>query len=45
MIVSFLFKILFLTATDLQYVPGRFESVKDYVRVFEPLLSEECRAL
>ncbi|TYG69709.1 hypothetical protein ES288_D05G252800v1 [Gossypium darwinii] len=30
--------------TDLQCVPGRFESVEDYVRVFEPLLFEECRA-
>ncbi|KAL5703926.1 hypothetical protein ACHQM5_022418 [Ranunculus cassubicifolius] len=31
-------------ATDLQCVPGRFESVEEYVRVFEPLLFEECRA-
>lgn len=30
--------------TDLQSVPGRFESVEEYVRVFEPLLFEECRA-
>ncbi|XP_004301316.1 PREDICTED: uncharacterized ATP-dependent helicase C29A10.10c-like [Fragaria vesca subsp. vesca] len=30
--------------TDLQCVPDRFESVEDYVRVFEPLLFEECRA-
>ncbi|KAK1260103.1 putative helicase MAGATAMA 3 [Acorus gramineus] len=30
--------------TDLQCVPGRFESVEEYVRVFEPLLFEECRA-
>ncbi|XP_022768299.1 uncharacterized protein LOC111312367 isoform X1 [Durio zibethinus] len=30
--------------TELQCVPGRFESVEDYVRVFEPLLFEECRA-
>ncbi|XP_050205638.1 helicase sen1-like isoform X2 [Mercurialis annua] len=30
--------------SDLQCVPGRFESVEDYVRVFEPLLFEECRA-
>ncbi|PPR93653.1 hypothetical protein GOBAR_AA27022 [Gossypium barbadense] len=33
-----------LEDTDLQCVPGRFESVEDYVRVFEPLLFEECRA-
>lgn len=25
-------------------VPGKFESVEEYVRVFEPLLFEECRA-
>jgi len=25
-------------------VPGHFESVEEYVRVFEPLLFEECRA-
>lgn len=30
--------------TDLQCVPGRFESVEGYIRVFEPLLFEECRA-
>ncbi|KAK8677908.1 hypothetical protein V6N13_143428 [Hibiscus sabdariffa] len=30
--------------TELQCVPGRFESAEDYVRVFEPLLFEECRA-
>ncbi|KAL2895844.1 putative ATP-dependent helicase C29A10.10c [Bienertia sinuspersici] len=30
--------------SDLQCVPGRFESVEDYIRVFEPLLFEECRA-
>ncbi|KAI3689280.1 hypothetical protein L2E82_47234 [Cichorium intybus] len=30
--------------TDLQRVPGSFESVEEYVRVFEPLLFEECRA-
>ncbi|XP_010917856.1 uncharacterized ATP-dependent helicase C29A10.10c [Elaeis guineensis] len=30
--------------TELQRVPGRFESVEEYVRVFEPLLFEECRA-
>lgn len=30
--------------TDLQCVPGQFESVEEYVRVFEPLLFEECRA-
>ncbi|CAA2994480.1 Hypothetical predicted protein [Olea europaea subsp. europaea] len=29
---------------ELQRVPGSFESVEDYVRVFEPLLFEECRA-
>lgn len=28
----------------MQCVPGRFGSVEDYVRVFEPLLFEECRA-
>ncbi|KAJ6793596.1 putative ATP-dependent helicase-like [Iris pallida] len=27
-----------------QCVPGRFESSEEYVRVFEPLLFEECRA-
>ncbi|KAG6543891.1 hypothetical protein Mapa_014731 [Marchantia paleacea] len=30
--------------SDLQQVPGNFESVEDYTRVFEPLLFEECRA-
>ncbi|XP_021745874.1 probable helicase DDB_G0274399 [Chenopodium quinoa] len=30
--------------SELQCVPGRFESVEDYIRVFEPLLFEECRA-
>ncbi|XP_010526369.1 PREDICTED: uncharacterized ATP-dependent helicase C29A10.10c-like isoform X2 [Tarenaya hassleriana] len=30
--------------TELQCVPGLFESVDEYVRVFEPLLFEECRA-
>ncbi|XWS15034.1 hypothetical protein CRYUN_Cryun35bG0059800 [Craigia yunnanensis] len=30
--------------TELQCIPGRFESVEEYVRVFEPLLFEECRA-
>ncbi|KAE8704419.1 alcohol dehydrogenase-like 7 [Hibiscus syriacus] len=30
--------------TELQCVPGRFESVEEYVNVFEPLLFEECRA-
>ena len=30
--------------TELKCVPGRFESVEEYVRVFEPLLFEECRA-
>lgn len=30
--------------TELQCVPGRFESVEEYIRVFEPLLFEECRA-
>ncbi|OVA03119.1 putative helicase MAGATAMA 3 [Macleaya cordata] len=30
--------------TELQCVPKRFESVEEYVRVFEPLLFEECRA-
>lgn len=29
---------------ELQCVPGSFESVEEYVRVFEPLLFEECRA-
>ncbi|KAK2998961.1 hypothetical protein RJ639_023227 [Escallonia herrerae] len=29
---------------ELQCVPGRFDSVEEYVRVFEPLLFEECRA-
>ncbi|KAI3819831.1 hypothetical protein L1987_13683 [Smallanthus sonchifolius] len=29
---------------ELQCVPGRFESVEEYVKVFEPLLFEECRA-
>ncbi|CAH1454090.1 unnamed protein product [Lactuca virosa] len=29
---------------DLQRVPGSFESVEEYIRVFEPLLFEECRA-
>ncbi|MCL7044883.1 hypothetical protein MKW94_019902, partial [Papaver nudicaule] len=30
--------------TELQCVPGQFESLEEYVRVFEPLLFEECRA-
>ncbi|KAB1205473.1 putative helicase senataxin [Morella rubra] len=30
--------------TELQCVPESFESVEEYVRVFEPLLFEECRA-
>ncbi|OIW17097.1 hypothetical protein TanjilG_20201 [Lupinus angustifolius] len=30
--------------TELQCVPGRFDSVEEYVKVFEPLLFEECRA-
>ena len=25
-------------------MPGRFESAEEYIRVFEPLLFEECRA-
>lgn len=29
---------------ELQCVPGTFESVEEYVKVFEPLLFEECRA-
>ncbi|KAL3830454.1 hypothetical protein ACJIZ3_019256 [Penstemon smallii] len=29
---------------ELQCVPGRFDSVEEYIRVFEPLLFEECRA-
>ncbi|KAJ4954203.1 hypothetical protein NE237_031035 [Protea cynaroides] len=29
---------------ELQCVPGRFDSMEEYVRVFEPLLFEECRA-
>ncbi|KAL6984192.1 hypothetical protein U1Q18_017569 [Sarracenia purpurea var. burkii] len=29
---------------ELQCVPGQFDSVEEYVRVFEPLLFEECRA-
>ncbi|EPS67265.1 hypothetical protein M569_07511, partial [Genlisea aurea] len=29
---------------QLQPVPGRFESVEEYISVFEPLLFEECRA-
>ncbi|XP_076935524.1 putative helicase MAGATAMA 3 [Bidens hawaiensis] len=33
-----------LGETELQCVPGSFESVEEYVRVFEPLLFEECRA-
>ncbi|XP_033510211.1 probable helicase MAGATAMA 3 [Nicotiana tomentosiformis] len=30
--------------TELQCVPGHFESEEEYVKVFEPLLFEECRA-
>ncbi|KAL6642551.1 hypothetical protein ACP70R_020732 [Stipagrostis hirtigluma subsp. patula] len=29
---------------ELQCVPGSFESAEEYIRVFEPLLFEECRA-
>ncbi|KAL8225543.1 hypothetical protein R6Q57_018100 [Mikania cordata] len=29
---------------ELQCVPGSFESVEEYIKVFEPLLFEECRA-
>lgn len=38
---------LFLKTTEeqeLERVPGRFDSVEEYIRVFEPLLFEECRA-
>jgi len=34
----------YIEDTDLQSVPERFESMDEYVRVFEPLLFEECRA-
>ncbi|KAJ6825460.1 putative ATP-dependent helicase-like [Iris pallida] len=30
--------------TELQCVPGCFDSFEEYVKVFEPLLFEECRA-
>ncbi|XP_051185779.1 probable helicase MAGATAMA 3 [Lolium perenne] len=30
--------------SELQSVPGSFESAEEYIRVFEPLLFEECRA-
>ncbi|XP_074264312.1 putative helicase MAGATAMA 3 [Silene latifolia] len=30
--------------SELRCVPGQFESVEEYIRVFEPLLFEECRA-
>ncbi|KAJ6405201.1 hypothetical protein OIU84_013221 [Salix udensis] len=30
--------------SELQCVPGHFESLEEYVKVFEPLLFEECRA-
>lgn len=33
-----------LEDTELRSVPERFESMEEYVRVFEPLLFEECRA-
>lgn len=33
-----------LEDTELRCVPERFESMEEYVRVFEPLLFEECRA-
>ena len=39
-----LFYFCALEDSELQCVPGRFESVEEYVRVFEPLLFEECRA-
>ncbi|KAK6115465.1 hypothetical protein DH2020_007734 [Rehmannia glutinosa] len=29
---------------ELECVPGHFDSVEEYIRVFEPLLFEECRA-
>ncbi|KQJ96146.1 uncharacterized ATP-dependent helicase C29A10.10c [Brachypodium distachyon] len=29
---------------ELQSVPGSFDSAEEYIRVFEPLLFEECRA-
>ncbi|CAH1454089.1 unnamed protein product [Lactuca virosa] len=35
---------MWLGDADLQRVPGSFESVEEYIRVFEPLLFEECRA-
>lgn len=35
---------MLLGEADLQCVPDHFESVEEYVRVFEPLLFEECRA-
>lgn len=38
-------ELLFMSdEAELQCVPGRFESVEEYVKVFEPLLFEECRA-
>jgi hypothetical protein len=36
--------VLYVDDAELQCVPGSFESVRDYVNVFEPLLFEECRA-
>lgn len=39
------FNLLFISEeAELQCVPGHFESVEEYIRVFEPLLFEECRA-
>lgn len=38
-------ELLFISdETELQCVPGHFESEEEYVKVFEPLLFEECRA-
>lgn len=35
---------VYVGEAELQRVPGSFDSVQEYVNVFEPLLFEECRA-
>ncbi|CAN1292673.1 Helicase SEN1 [Linum perenne] len=42
--IQYLHVLLGIEDSELQCVPGQFESVDEYVRVFEPLLFEECRA-
>lgn len=44
--ILFTFSYIFVETEEeeLQRIPGRFDSVEEYISVFEPLLFEECRA-